>query len=83
MVALVDGCQSVFDFSYFIGAEFMSVVEAVTQLVFLLDGRRLDAFACCVPSFAFLNNGQCGFLAGTYDSLTKIGVTHVLGSECQ
>ena len=39
VVALVDDYQFCFDVSYFIGAEFVSVVEAVAQLVFFLDGR--------------------------------------------
>jgi hypothetical protein len=40
MIALVDDCQLGFDVSYFIGAESTSVVKAVAQLVFFLDGRR-------------------------------------------
>jgi len=40
VVALVDDYQSGFDVSYFIGAEFTPVVEAVVQLFFFLDGRR-------------------------------------------
>ena len=62
---LADGLQLGLDISHFVRAESASVVEVegVMQLIFFLDGWCQDAFACHVPSFSFVINGNGGFVA--------------------
>jgi hypothetical protein len=58
-------------------------MEAVAYLVPLLDGWRLNAFACRVPAFAFGVDGNASFLARAYNRLAETAVRHVPGGELE
>ena len=66
VIVFVDKFQLCLDGGYLVGIETATIVEAVTQAIILLDGRRKDVFTCRVPSFSFLINGDGNFFASTH-----------------
>ena len=72
VIASVDKFQLRLDGGNLVGIETTAIVKAVTQAIFLLDGRCKDVFACRVPPFAFPIDGDGSFLASTHNCFAEI-----------
>jgi hypothetical protein len=72
MVPLVHHLQLIFDAGYFVRTEIGAIVEAMAQVVLLLDCRGKDAFTLRVPPDAALLYNYCSEFACSYNCLAKI-----------
>jgi hypothetical protein len=72
VIAFVDKFQLRFDGSYLVGTETSTIVEAVTQAIFFLDGRHKDIFACRVPPFAFPIDDEGSYHASMHNCFAEI-----------